>query len=240
MSESRSIAKRERQRRILAALQASNDLWIPGMVTALDDVRRLHAEGLAQRTANAASGRDLQPAAQRQRLAALAMRFVRPHMVVMIDGGATAIDVARRMAADAQAVTVITNNLPAATLLSANPTITVTFCPGRYDGDRGAAGGAETVDFLGKFRANLAILGACGIDAAGPSSSHAEAAAIKRAMLERSEENVLVLDHTKFGGWHPHPVCALAEIDRLLCDARPTSELHKALLQANVEILDIA
>jgi DeoR family glycerol-3-phosphate regulon repressor len=240
MSESRSIAKRERQRRILAALRASNDLWIPGMVTALDDVRHLHAEGLARRAANAASAIDLQPTPQRQRLAALAMRFVRPHMVVMMDGGATAIDVARQMASDAQAITVITNNLPAATLLSANPTIAVTFCPGRYDGDRGAAGGAETVDFIGRFRANLAILGGCGIDAEGASSTHADAAAIKRAMLERSEENLLVLDHTKFGGRHPHAICALAEIDRLLCDTRPTSDLHKALLQANVEMLDPA
>src|SRR4029450_12511046 len=106
MSETRSIAKRERQRRILAALRASNDLWIPGMVTALDDVRHMHAEGLAERTANAtgASAMDLPATPQRQRLAALAMRFVRPHMVVMMDGGATAIDVARRMASDAQSI----------------------------------------------------------------------------------------------------------------------------------------
>jgi|RhiMethySRZTD1v2_1073278.scaffolds.fasta_scaffold68779_4 DeoR/GlpR family transcriptional regulator of sugar metabolism len=246
MSETRSIAKRERQRRILAALRASNDLWIPGMVTALDDVRHMHAEGLAERTANAAGAsadaiaQDLPATPQRQRMAALAMRFVRPHMVVMMDGGATALDVARRMASDAQRITVITNNLPAATLLSANPTVSVTFCPGRYDSDRGVAGGADTIDFLRKFRANLAILGACGIDAKGPSSGHADAAAIKRAMLERAEENVLVLDHTKFGSKHPHSVCALAEIDHLLCDTRPAADLHKALLQANIDVLDTA
>lgn len=244
MSETRSIAKRERQRRILAALRASNDLWIPGMVTVLDDVRHLHAEGLAERAANAAgasaSTRDLPAAPQRQRLAALAMTFVQPHMVVMLDGGATAIDVARRMASDAQNITVITNNLPAATLLSANPTIAVTFCPGRYDGDCGAAGGAETVQFLGKFRANLAILGACGIDAEGPSSSHADAAAVKRAMLERAEETVLVLDHTKFGSRHAHAICATAEIDHLLCDARPQGALAKALSRADVDVLSLA
>jgi DeoR/GlpR family transcriptional regulator of sugar metabolism len=244
MSETRSIAKRERQRRILAALRASNELWIPGMVTALDDVRHLHAEGLAERAANAvgagAISRDTPAVPRRQRLAALAMTFVRPHMVVMLDGGATAIDVARRMASDAQNITVITNNLPAATVLSANPTIAVTFCPGRYDGDCGAAGGAETVQFLGKFRANLAILGACGIDAEGPSSGHADAAAIKHAMLERAEENLLMLDHTKFGSRHPHPVCAMAEIDHLLCDAHPEGALDKALLRADVDVLSLA
>jgi DeoR/GlpR family transcriptional regulator of sugar metabolism len=240
MSETRPIAKRARQRRILEALRASNDLWIPGMVTALDDVRHMHAEGLAERKAATAAASadpaDRSLAPQRQRLAALAMSFVRPHMVVMIDGGATALDLARRMASDAQSITVITNNLPAATVLSANPTISVTFCPGHYHGDRGAVGGAETVTFLERFRANLAILGACGIDAKGPSSGHADAALIKRAMLERAEETVLVLDHTKFGSRHPNPVCPLADIDHLLCDTRPAADLQKALAQADVDV----
>ena len=164
------------------------------------------------------------------------MSFVRPHMVVMMDGGATALDLARRMASEAQSITVITNNLPAATLLSANPTISVTFCPGHYHGDRGAVGGAETVTFLSRFRANLAILGACGIDAKGPSSAHADAALIKRAMLERAEETVLVLDHTKFGSRHPNPVCPLADIDHLLCDTQPAADLQKALAQADVDV----
>ena len=240
MSETRPIAKRARQKRILAALRASNDLWIPGMVTALDDVRHMHAEGLAERKASAVGADPAAPdrplAPQRQRLAALAMSFVRPHMVVMMDGGATAIDLARRMASDAQSITVITNNLPAATLLSANPTISVTFCPGHYHGDRGAVGGAETVSFLSRFRANLAILGACGIDAKGPSSGHTDAALIKRAMLERAEEAVLVLDHTKFGSRHPNPVCPLADIDHLLCDTQPAADLQTALSQADVDV----
>ena len=76
MSETRPIAKHARQRRILEALRASNDLWIPGMVTALDDVRHMHAEGLAERQATAVDAgvdlvvQDRSPAPQRQRLAA--------------------------------------------------------------------------------------------------------------------------------------------------------------------------
>ena len=164
------------------------------------------------------------------------MRAIRPHMVVMIDGGATALDLARRMAVDAQEITVITNNLPAATLLGANPTINVTFCPGRYDGHRGAVDGADTIRFLSRFRANLAIIGACGINAQGPNSGHSDAATIKRAMLERAEECILLLDRTKFGSRNPHRVCPLAEIDHLLCDTQPAADLHKALAQADVDV----
>lgn len=243
MSEAKRISKQERQRRILAELHASNDLWIPGLVTALDDIRHIHQEGLAERRAVAAmvstepgSAENQALPAQRQRLAALAMRFVQPHMVVMIDGGSTALDLARRMATDAQDITVITNNLPAATVLGANPTIAITFCPGRYDSRRGTVDGPETIRFLGRFRANLAIIGACGITEDGPSSSHAAAVPIKRAMLERSEESILLLDHTKFGRRHPRLVCPLGEIDRLICDLAPDAALSAALRAAQVEI----
>lgn len=239
MSEPRHLPKRERQKRILKKLRASNDLWIPGLVTALDDIRHMHREGLAERMAAALppDGANQQDsAARRQTLATLAMRAVRPHMAVMIDGGATALDLARRMVVDAREITVITNNLPAATLLGANPTIEVTFCPGRYDGDRGTVAGADTVRFLGRFRANLAILGACGITAQGPNSAHCEAAAIKRAMLERAEECILLLDRTKFGSRNPHRLCPLEEIDRLICDGPPDAALSAALSKARVEV----
>ena len=240
MSETRRLPKRERQKRILEKLRASNDLWIPGLVTALDDVRHMHQEGLAERMAAAtlqAAGTERQGvAARRQKLAALAMRAIRPHMVVMIDGGATALDLARRMAVDAREITVITNNLPAATLLGANPTIDVTFCPGRYDGDRGTVDGTDTIRFLSRFRANLAIIGACGITAQGPNSTHSDAAAIKRAMLERSEKCILLLDRTKFGNRNPHRLCPLEEIDRLICDEAPDAALNAALSKARVEV----
>jgi len=240
MSETRRLPKRERQKRIIEKLRASNDLWIPGLVTALDDIRHMHREGMAERMAAAvlpSAGAERKGAAtRRQELAALAMRAIQPHMVIMIDGGATALDLARRMAADAQDITVITNNLPAATMLGANPTITVTFCPGRYDGDRGTVDDADTVRFLGRFRANLAIIGACGITAQGPNSAHADAATIKRAMLERSEECILLLDRTKFGSRNPHRLCPLEEIDRLICDEPPDAALSAALSKARVEV----
>ncbi len=243
MSETKRISKQERHRRILAELHASNDLWIPGLVTALDDIRHIHQEGVAERRAVATltsatpGGADNRAVmAQRQRLAALAMRSIQPHMVVMIDGGSTALDLARRMATDAQDITVITNNLPAATVLGANPTIAITFCPGRYDSRRGTVDGPETIRFLNQFRANLAIIGACGLTEDGPSSSHADSLPIKRAMLERSEENILLLDHTKFGRRHPRLVCLLGDIDRLICDQSPDAKLSAALRAANVQI----
>ncbi|HEV8392505.1 MAG TPA: DeoR/GlpR family DNA-binding transcription regulator [Dongiaceae bacterium] len=243
MTETKRIPKHERQKRILAKLRASNDLWIPGLVTSLDDIRHMHQEGLAERRAVAASvspepgGAEPKAVlAQRQKLAALAMRFIRPHMVIMIDGGATTLDLARRLAADALSITVITNSVPAAAVMGANPTINVTFCPGRYDSLRGSVDGPDTIRFLDRFRVNLAIFGACGITADGPNSSRSDTVPIKQAMLRRSEEHILLLDHTKFGRRHPRLVCPLGDIDRLICDEAPDGKLAGALRGANVDV----
>ena len=210
MSETRPIAKRARHRRILAELRASNDLWIPGLVTALDDVRHMHRRDSPSASGRRGAGRagagprkPSRPAPQRQQLAALAMSYVRPHMVVMIDGGSTALDLARRMATDAQGITVITNNLPAATVLGANPTISVTFCPGRYHGDRGPSAAPDAIRSWAGSAPTLPSSAPAASTPTGRAALARRLGPIKRAMLERSEENFLLLDHTKFGRRHP-------------------------------------
>ncbi|MEZ5833858.1 MAG: hypothetical protein R3D05_22030 [Dongiaceae bacterium] len=243
MSRPRRIAKPARQKWILEQLRASNDLWIPGMVSALDSDRPIHALDRVERRADASSAsltstdpEWLPNVEQRQKMTALALDCVRPHMVVMIDGDGVVLDLAWRMATDGPEITVITNNLPAARLLGGNASITVHFCPGRYDCRRGAAEGAETIDFLQRYRANLAFISACGISADGPNGARADAAATKRVMLERSDQRILLLDHGKFGLRRPHSICSLGLIDRLICDEAPDEELHAALRLNGVEV----
>jgi DeoR/GlpR family transcriptional regulator of sugar metabolism len=251
MTETRRIPKRERQKRILAKLRAYDSLQIPDLIAALAplpaaierDIRDMHQAGIAQRHA-AATAQSSEPAgaehsavteAAPRKLAALAMRFIQPHMVLMIDGSAT-LHLARRLATDAQNITVITNSLSAATLLGANPTISVTFCPGRYDSRHGTVAGPDTIRFLGRFRANLAIVSAGGITEDGPTCGLSDAMATRRAMLKRSEERIVLLDHSKSGRCHPQLVCRLTDIDQLICDKPPDAKLRSALRQAEVEV----
>jgi DeoR/GlpR family transcriptional regulator of sugar metabolism len=251
MTETRRIPKRERQQRILAKLRAYNALQISDLIASLApfpegierDIQEVHQTGIAQRHA-AATAKSSEPAgternavteAAPRKLAALAMRFIQPHMVLMIDGSAT-LHLARRLATDAQNITVITNSLSAATLLGANPTISVTFCPGRYDSRHATVAGLDTIRFLGRFRANLAIVSAGGITEDGPTCGLSDSMATKRAMLKRSEERIVLLDHSKSGRCHPQLVCPLGDIDQLVCDEVPDAKLCSALHKAQVEV----
>ena len=59
---------------------------------------------------------------------------------------------------------------------------------------------------------------------------------IKRAMLLRAEERMLLVDHSKFGMPHLEVVCPLSDIHRLVTDRPPVRELAAALRRANVEV----
>ena len=118
-----------------------------------------------------------------------------------------------------------------------NPTITVLSCPGQYDSHEGSVTGPDAINYLGRFNANRAVIGASGITLEGPNDVHSSAVAVKRAMLARSQEHILLLDHSKFEMPNLEVVCPLGEIHRLVTDQAPAHELASALGKAKVEIL---
>ena len=255
MSEERRLTKVQRQERILAALRASASLRVTELAetfgvsgeTIRRDLDELDDDGLLNRTYGGAAVRPLaaEPSlserynllvAERERIGALAARHIRPGQVVMIDAGSTTIQLARHLAAGARDLTVITNSFGIATVLASNPTIAVTVCPGRYDAREGAVSGPEAAEFLHRFNANVAAFGASGLTADGPNEVHPGTVWVKRAMIARAQERLLLADHSKFDAPMLEVVCPLAQLTRLYTDAPPPAALARALAEAGVTV----
>ena len=78
---------------------------------------------------------------------------------------------------------------------------------------------------VARYRADIAILGACALHAGlGLSASQEADADVKRAMLAASAEHWLVADHTKVNHCEPWLVAGLSDIHHLFLD-RPWAEL---------------
>ncbi len=251
----RKLRKTERQERILGELRASPAIRIAKLAddyeVSTETIRRdlddLGRRGMLNRTYGGASARAFafEPALserhkehveERQRIGALAARAIRPGQVLMVDVGSTTVHFARRLSAEARDLTVITNSFGVATVLSANPTITVLMCPGRYDGREGSVFGADAVAFLERYNANVAVISASGLTPDGPNDVNPNAAAIKRAMLARSAAGLLLLDHSKYEQLTLENVCPLARIDVLVSDAAPPAALGRALKRDGVAL----
>lgn len=250
----RRLGKRARHEHIVKALQTTSTLRVSELAADLDvstetirrDLLELGEKGLIDRTYGGAARplgaeptvaeRHRMMVPEREAIAKFSAALIRPNDVLLIGGGATTTHVARRIAAVCRDLTVITHAFGVATVLAANPTITVIIAPGRYNAREGNMGGPETNEFLEAYSASWAILGASGITAEGVSEAEPLAASVYKTMMRRAASTMIVADHSKFdqhalaiwGRW--------SEIDHLVTDREPTGTLARALERGGVEV----
>lgn len=125
-------------------------------------------------------------------------------------------------------LTVITTSLDIAQLFSERADIDLILAGGNWDAQQRLFAGSVTLSLLNRYRADIAILGACAIDARlGLSASQEADAGVKRAMIAASHQHWLVADHMKLNQRAPYLVAGLSDIQHLFLD-RPWAELRDA------------
>ncbi|MES0046692.1 MULTISPECIES: DeoR/GlpR family DNA-binding transcription regulator [unclassified Mesorhizobium] len=249
------LTKKERHALILSEVRRSASIRISKLArrigvageTIRRDLIELGDAGLINRTYGGAtislvtsepviSERGLTLIEERARIGRGAAGLVQKGQIVMIDGGSTTYEVARNLSQLKRDLTIITNSTGVASVAGANPTFRVLLCPGTYDSREGSVLGEDTVEFLRRYNADVAIIGASGISADGPSDMISGAAAVKRAMISRSLSTVLVVTHDKFGRSSLERICGLDDIADIVTDSEPKADLRTAAEQAGTEL----
>lgn len=248
------LDKAARQARILAEMRASATLRVGDLATELNvstetirrDLFELGEKGLINRTYGGAvrpfasepsvTERHALMVAEREAIAAATVKLIEPKEVIAIGAGATTTHVARRMAAACRDLTVITHSFSVATVVSANPTIEVLMCPGRYNAREGMMVGVETGEFLQNYNVNRAILGISGITTDGLADAEPDAAFVYRAMMNRASQTIIVSDHSKFDVPSLAIWARIPDIQHLVTDRPPEGAVARALGRAGVEI----
>lgn len=247
--------KSRRQGRIVAQLKATPAMRVHELAalfgvsaeTIRRDLTELDARGLVNRTYGGAlrpiafepglAEREKLMVAERERIAEAAVKLVRPNDILMIGGGATTLQFARRLAAEADHLTVITHAFSIAQELATNATHKILVLPGQYDGREGLIHGADTIDALQHFHAHKAFLGASGLTSEGPNDAALPAGMIYGAMMRRASETFILADHSKFdspsltvyGPWSPQVT--------LVSDCPPGEGLAAAIGEAGGKII---
>ncbi|CCV05240.1 Transcriptional regulator (fragment) [Mesorhizobium metallidurans STM 2683] len=96
--------------------------------------------------------------------------------------------------------------------------------------------GEDTVEFVRRYNADVAVIGASGVTADGPNDMISGAAAIKRAMMSRSLSTVLVVSGEKFGRSSLNRICALSDISDIVTDCEPQLEWRAVIEEAGTEL----
>lgn len=203
------------------------------------DLRDLAAAGHCQRVYGGAvpvaraladyrSRASVEPESKR-RIAARAAQLVTPGDRVILDGGTTALAVARALAPDLQA-TVITHSPTVAAALVDHPTVEILLLGGRIYKHSAVACGAATAEAARAITADLFFLGVTGVHAEhGLTTGDAEEAAMKRTLAGQAADTYVLASAEKIGAVSPYRVLGLDAITAIVTDAASDAAALAAL-----------
>ncbi|MEM6617229.1 MAG: DeoR/GlpR family DNA-binding transcription regulator [Pseudomonadota bacterium] len=114
---------------------------------------------------------------------------------------------------------VITNNLNVATILADAPSCQLVIAGGLVRKSDGGIVGEATLDFVGQFRVDFAVIGVSAIDADGTLLDYDyREVRVLQEIIRLARRTILVADATKFERNAPVRIASLSDIDILVTD----------------------
>ncbi|MFE5398604.1 DeoR/GlpR family DNA-binding transcription regulator [Streptomyces sp. NPDC056568] len=214
------------------------------------DLRDLAAEGLCQRVYGGAlpaspavvdydARRAVAPDGKRK-VAAVAAALVRPGSSLILDGGTTALAVARALPKELTC-TVITHSPTIATALIDHPGAELFLIGGRVFKHSAVTCGAAAAEAAQNVSAELCLLGVTGVHPeAGLTTADADEAAMKRALAARAADTYILASREKIGTASPYRVLPWEKITGLITDADPRDPALEQLATLGVQLLPAA
>lgn len=147
---------------------------------------------------------------------------------VILDNGSTVYELAEQLTAKKN-LTVITNDLQIAMLLSQYPSINLNVTGGVVVGNSYTLVGPDTTQKFSEVFADWAFLGAEGVHPeAGITNVNAIELPTKTAILKAARTRVVLADSSKLGYRALSHVCSIAEIDLIITDKKKTEKMVSA------------
>lgn len=244
----------QRKKLILARLAADGEIVARDLAAELGtsedtirrDLRELAQAGKLQRVHGGAlpaspamgdlSARERVSPRDKAELGRAGAAMIRPGQVVILDGGTTAIQVARHLAPDLRA-TLVTHSPNVAVEAAAHPHVDIIVLGGRLFRHSMVNVGASVIDAASRLRADLYFMGVTGVHPeAGLSTGDAEEAAVKRALHERAAETVVLASAEKLMAASPFLVAPLDAASLVVVPAKTPDRLLRALRAGGVKV----
>jgi len=178
--------------------------------------------------------RQYKSSAEKMAIADAAAGLIGSDETVILDGGTTTLEVARRLSG--KSLQVVTNSLPIASLLMNQRGIELIFVGGYMYPKTGVALGSFAVETLKGVHARRLIMSVGGITERGLFNSNALLVETEVQMIEAAEETIVVCASQKLGHASLAKLCPLDRIDRMVVDSGISEEWQDRLQSRGVEL----
>lgn len=170
-------------------------------------------------------------------IADLAIDFVRDNAVIFMDSSSTSLYLAKRMH-EKRGISVITNGLTTANLLSEETDAEVYCTGGKVYSKRSSVHGMETCTFVLKHTADIAFTSCRGLDAEfGASDFSDEEAMVKQCFQRQAKQTILLADSSKFNKRFFKQTFLYGDIHVIISDMPLPEDIAKMCDEHNVEVV---
>lgn len=165
-----------------------------------------------------------------------AAAMIEPGHVVFLDGGTTALQLARHLPQRLDA-TVITHSPNVAMELLNHDRLEVEIVGGRLLRHSIVTSGAATIAWLDRYRPDICFVGATGLHSdQGITTGESEEAEVKRAVVAKSGSTVILASSEKFGAVSSFEIARWTDIDGLVVAEEASSKATKLFGHLGCEI----
>lgn len=174
---------------------------------------------------------------EKQNIGKAAAALIKEGDAIFIDCGTTAKEVAEELSG-MKNITVITNSLLAANVLCQSPEIKLVMAPGTFREKSMGFIGQVTAEFVHSMMVDYVFLGVEGIDrhlrATVPDIDDGE---MKRVLVKRARNVVVIADHTKIGKTYLMTVAAAKEISTIVTGQDAPKDFIDEYRSAGIDVI---
>jgi DeoR/GlpR family transcriptional regulator of sugar metabolism len=172
---------------------------------------------------------------RKRAIAARAGELIDDGDTILLDGGSTTYEVARRLVG--RRVHVVTNSLPVANLLASDTHCDVVMVGGNICPRSGVAQGPVADRMIATLRVRKTMLSVAGINDEGFFNNNLMLVETERAMMNAADEVIVVADSSKFGHQSLAHLCGLGDVKRIVVDKGIGKDWRGKVRAAGVELV---
>lgn len=173
--------------------------------------------------------------AEKQAISQAVADLIGRQETIILDGGTTTLEVARRLAG--KQLQVVTNSLPIVNHLAGVADVELIFLGGYVYPKTGVALGELTIQALKTVHARRLIMGIGGMTERGLFNTNSLLAETERQMMASADEVIVVADSSKFGHSELVHMGPLEMVNKMVVDAGITDEWRDRIQQSGVELI---
>ena len=170
-------------------------------------------------------------------IACKAAALVQRGDTIILDGGTTSIKLAENLR-EKDHITVLTNSLDVANILSGNNGITLVLSGGIFNTDSRTMTGIPAEKFFSEVNANKLFLAVTGLSPEqGLSDQNMYETPIKKKMIETASEIIVLADSSKFRKIAFSPIGPLNIVHKIITDKAPEKETVRKIINSGVQLI---